>query len=162
MQQKGFHPELEAVVRDLWVLRVRAFPGLARKGGEGDRVNRGGVISGNADDGKAGLVLFSSQSADASDDQEDGDAVKGMGWTRKRKSWSTDIWMLPGVMDTLALVYLGCVTRQEPVRIGDLFRWARNGQIPFLSAVSALFEHIFPIGPLHYHGPSVPSLTAID
>ncbi|KAK4145887.1 uncharacterized protein C8A04DRAFT_35448 [Dichotomopilus funicola] len=135
VQQKGFHPELEAVVKDLWALRLRALPGLARKGGKGDRADRGGGVGGNVDDGKAGLMLFSSQSADASDEQGDGGAVKGMGWTRKRKSWSTDIWALPGVMDTLALVYLGCVTRQEPVRIGDLFRWAKNRQIPFLSAI---------------------------
>jgi hypothetical protein len=40
-------------------------------------------------------------------------------------------------MDTLALVYLGCVLRQEPVRIADLFRWAKNNQIPFLGAVSS-------------------------
>ncbi|KAH6635468.1 hypothetical protein B0J18DRAFT_48506 [Chaetomium sp. MPI-SDFR-AT-0129] len=135
VQQKGLHPELQAVVKDLWVLRLRALPGLARKGGKGDKADRGGGVGGNVDDGKAGLMLFSSQSADASDEQGDGEAVKGMGWTRKRKSWSTDIWALPGVMDTLALVYLGCVTRQEPIRIGDLFRWARNGQIPFLSAI---------------------------
>ena len=52
-------------------------------------------------------------------------------------SWAGEVWALPGVMDTLALVYLGCVLRQEPVRIGDVFRWARNGQMPFLAAVGA-------------------------
>jgi RNA polymerase I-specific transcription initiation factor RRN7 len=41
------------------------------------------------------------------------------------------------VIDTLGLVYLGCVLRQEPVRIGDVFRWARDGHMPFLGAVSA-------------------------
>ncbi|KAL2132789.1 hypothetical protein VTI74DRAFT_3383 [Chaetomium olivicolor] len=41
-------------------------------------------------------------------------------------------------MDTLALVYLACVLRQEPVRLGDVFRWARNGQIPFLAAIDCV------------------------
>jgi hypothetical protein len=80
-------------------------------------------------------VMFSSQV-----EGEGGAAAgeeKGLGWTRKSMSWAGEVWALPGVMDTLALVYLGCVLRQEPVRIGDVFRWARNGQMPFLAAVGA-------------------------
>ncbi|KAK4100825.1 hypothetical protein N658DRAFT_450300 [Parathielavia hyrcaniae] len=97
--RRGLHPELEAVVRDLWLLRVEV--GAGGGDGDGDGEGNGG----------------------------------GMGWVRKRRSWKGEVWALPGLMDTLGLVYLGCVLRQEPVRIGDLFRWARNGQIPFLGAI---------------------------
>lgn len=132
VRKKGFHPELEAVVRDLWLLRVRAFPGL-----EGDRQpGKGGDRKGDG-----GLIMFSSQARTPSEEAEgggeesDGDG-EGFWWKRKRKSWARDVWPLPGVLDTLALVYLGCVLRQEPVRLADVFRWAKDGQMPFLGAVS--------------------------
>ena len=129
VRKKGFHPELEAVCRDLWLLRVREFPGLARTRG-----GRDGKGKGAAGAGAEGLVMFSSQ-AQAVDGEEKG-GEEELGWTRKGRSWNGEIWPVPGVVDTLALVYLGCVLRQEPVRIGDVYRWARNGQIPFLAAVS--------------------------
>ncbi|KAL2177202.1 uncharacterized protein P884DRAFT_244232 [Thermothelomyces heterothallicus CBS 202.75] len=132
VRKKGFHPELEAVVRDLWLLRIRTFPGLegdrqSGKDGDGDRK------------GDGGLVMFSSQTRGQSDEdegEEGGGDGEGFGWKRKRNSWAGDVWALPGALDTLALVYLGCVLRQEPVRLGDVFRWARNGQMPFLEAIN--------------------------
>lgn len=144
VRRKGFHPDLEAVVRDLWRLRVRGFPGIQR---DRDRDARGGDVSGAVGKeegggkmgarGEGGLEMFSSQEGTQGGEGEsgEGDGGEGAGWTRKRKSWAGEVWALPGAMDTLALVYLGCVLRQEPVRIGDVFRWARNGQMPFLGAV---------------------------
>ncbi|AEO67016.1 uncharacterized protein THITE_2115709 [Thermothielavioides terrestris NRRL 8126] len=81
--------------------------------------------------------MFSSQAQGPVEEEGEGaGGAEGVGeWTRKSKSWAGEIWPLPGVMDTLALVYLGCVLRQEPVRIGDVFRWAKNNQIPFLGAI---------------------------
>ncbi|GAB1318802.1 Polymerase i core factor subunit [Madurella fahalii] len=138
VRQKGFHPELEAVCRDLWYLRVRGFPGLARdgkgrgKGNEkdGDRRRQSGGGTSGSEDG--GLEMFSSQSSAAEETQVLGNG-SGIGG-RKSRSWAGEIWPLPGAMDTLGLVYLGCLLRQEPVRIGDVFRWARNNQMPFLGA----------------------------
>ena len=80
------------------------------------------------------MVMFSSQVREAGEE----DREKEKGGARKGRSWKGEIWPLPGAVDTLALVYLGCVLRQEPVRIGDVFRWARNGQMPFLAAVSRI------------------------
>ncbi|KAL2200398.1 putative ribosomal protein [Corynascus similis CBS 632.67] len=128
VRKKGFHPELEAVVRDLWLLRVRAFPGLKKgrqKGKDEVQTGEGGS-----------LVMFSSQAEGHGSEGEEEGGEEGFGWTRKKKSWAGEIWALPGALDTLALVYLGCLLRQEPVRLGDMFRWARNGQIPFLGALS--------------------------
>jgi RNA polymerase I-specific transcription initiation factor RRN7 len=161
VRQKGLHPELESVCRDLWYLRVRLFPGLGKnakdkgkgkgKGkGTDDGVDGGGKasqssggsggtsVAGSDSDAAAGLAMFSSQSAAAEEFLASGNesGVSG-GGTKRSRSWAGEIWPLPGAIDTLALVYLGCLLRQEPVRIGDLFRWARNNQIPFLGAVSS-------------------------
>ncbi|KAK0619877.1 hypothetical protein B0T14DRAFT_520089 [Immersiella caudata] len=36
------------------------------------------------------------------------------------------------------MVYLGCLLRQEPIRVGDIWRWARSGQMPFLGAIDLI------------------------
>lgn len=135
VKTRGFHPELESVVRDLWLLRIRDFPGLEKKQkdeGAGRRQSGGVGREGDGDDG--GLVMFSSQTVD-DDKEEEGEEQRG-GSKRRKRSWSSEVWVLPGVMDTLGMVYLGCLLRQEPVRIGDVWGWAKNNQIPFLGAVS--------------------------
>ena len=149
MRKKGFHPELEVVCRDLWVLRVREFPGLVGRRDEGKKGRRRSRGTGSGSEGtgqgtsESELEMFSTQSSGGSEREgkgaatggrEEGKGVKG----RKRRSWKKEVWPLPGVMDTLAIVYLGCVLRGEPVRVGDVWRWARNNQIPFLMAVSYL------------------------
>jgi RNA polymerase I-specific transcription initiation factor RRN7 len=139
VRKKGFHPELESVCRDLWHLRVREFPGLTRedgvKGKGGRRRSGGGEASDSEVGGVSGMAMFSSQLS-AEESQTSADESFILGGARKSRSWAGEIWPLPGAMDTLAMVYLGCVLRQEPVRIGDVFRWARNNQMPFLGAVS--------------------------
>lgn len=141
VHQKGFHPELEAVCRDLWYLRVRGFPGLARDG-KGRRKGNGDDAGGRRPPGNGtsnseggALEMFSSQSP-AAEESQGSERESGVDGTRKSRSWAREIWPLPGAMDTLGLIYLGCLLRQEPVRIGDVFRWARGNQIPFLGAVS--------------------------
>ncbi|KAK4126342.1 hypothetical protein N657DRAFT_568983 [Parathielavia appendiculata] len=130
VRRKGLHPDLEAVVRDLWYLRVRGFDGLSRDRKGKKAAERGG----DGGDGE-GLVMFSSQAKVEENEGNGKDEGEEMGWARRSHSWRGEVWALPGVMDTLGLVYLGCVLRQEPVRMGDLFRWAKNGQIPFLGAI---------------------------
>lgn len=140
VRHKGFHPELEAVCRDLWLLRVRGFPGLAdgkKEALTGEAAERAARRS----DSSAGPEMFSSLSSasEGSRDSEGDESGGGWGSRKKRKSrsWTGEVWALPGAMDTLGLVYLGCLLRQEPVRIGDVFWWARNNQLPFLGAVSS-------------------------
>ncbi|KAL2267508.1 hypothetical protein VTJ83DRAFT_4785 [Remersonia thermophila] len=144
VRRKGLHPELESVCRDLWRLRVRRFPGIARDRDrrEKDKDGDGGAGAGGKKkgEGPAGLVMFSSQAGAAkkegSGEEDAGDASETGAWKRKSKSWAGEVWSLPSALDTLALVYLGCVMRQEPVRIGDVWRWARNGLMPFLAAIN--------------------------
>ncbi|KAK3987804.1 putative ribosomal protein [Cladorrhinum sp. PSN332] len=130
VKEKGFHPELESVCRDLWLLRVRAFPGLEKKGKDGEE-KMGQSAGGGEDDG---MVLFSSQTVEEEEKREGDEGMDKKG--RKSRSWSSEIWVLPGVMDTLGMVYLACLLRREPVRVGDVWGWARNNQMPFLGAMN--------------------------
>ncbi|KAK4166005.1 putative ribosomal protein [Cladorrhinum sp. PSN259] len=137
VKEKGFHPELESVCRDLWLLRVRDFPGLEKKAKDGEGGSSGMGTRQSGDGGgheEGGMALFSSQTVEEDGEKEE-DGVGGMGKKRKSKSWSSEIWVLPGVMDTLGMVYLACLLRQESVRIGDVWGWARNNQMPFLGAM---------------------------
>ncbi|KAK4231292.1 putative ribosomal protein [Podospora fimiseda] len=127
MKEKGFHRELESVCRDLWLMRVKDFPGLQkRKEGE----EKGGQSAGGGG-GDDGMAVFSSQDVEEEKNEDD----SGVDKKRKSRSWSSEIWALPGVMDTLGIVYLACLLRGEPVRIGDVWGWARSNQMPFLAAI---------------------------
>lgn len=132
MVGRGAHPELETVVRGLWELRTRGFVGLGMVEGKG-KGKQGASQSHGTQGGssEAGLVMYSSQTEGASTDDE----REGRSGRRGKRSWEGENWALPSVMDGLGLVYLGCLLRQEPVRIGDIFRWAKSGQMPFLGAV---------------------------
>lgn len=44
-------------------------------------------------------------------------------------------WQLPRLVDSLAIAYLACVLASVPIRIGDLTRWATNGELCFLAQV---------------------------
>ncbi|KAK0671067.1 hypothetical protein QBC41DRAFT_271043 [Cercophora samala] len=143
IRERRFHGEVEGVVKDLWLLRVGGFKGIEKKrekGGGGEeeggrnkrkkkRRSSAGMDGGGEEEEGGGLVMFSSQTATGEGGKEEGEGKK------KRRDWGTDLWDLPGMMDTLGLVYLGCVLRGEPVRVGDVWRWARNGWMPFLSAI---------------------------
>ncbi|KAK4181877.1 hypothetical protein QBC36DRAFT_226318 [Triangularia setosa] len=139
IKERRFNGEVESVVKDLWVLRVGGFKGIEKKRGEQEEEGEGGTkkkrrrssagtVQGGEEEEEergGGLVMFSSQTGEGGEE-------KG---AKKRQNWKTEIWDLPGMMDTLGLVYLGCVMRGEPVRVGDVWRWARNGWMPFLSAI---------------------------
>ncbi|KAK0643489.1 putative ribosomal protein [Cercophora newfieldiana] len=138
MVGRGAHPELETVVRGLWELRTRGFVGLGvvegkGKGRESQSQGTQGTQGGSSEGG--GLVMYSSQGEGASTDDERGRGGRGR---RGRRSWEGEDWALPAMMDGLGMVYLGCLMRQEPVRIGDVFRWAKSGQMPFLGAIDLL------------------------
>ncbi|KAK3368995.1 hypothetical protein B0T24DRAFT_631312 [Lasiosphaeria ovina] len=130
VKKKGLHPELESVCCDLWILRIRDFPGLAKDSGKSSHGNTPPPHPGP--DGE--LAMFSSQ-VELPPNAPD---VPPSNFRKGPKSWFTEDWALPGAIDTLALVYLGCLLRQEPVRVGDLYRWAKTNQIPFIGAIDLL------------------------
>jgi len=127
IHEKGLPQELEMVVRDLWELRVRGFHGLKRavdgEGGGEDESGTGGE-----------LTMYSSQES-AGDS-----AASSRSTTRTRvgewKSSPGGRWNMPKLMDTLGLCYLGCVLLRLPLRMGDIYGWAKNNEILYLGAVS--------------------------
>lgn len=147
IKEKGFDAELESVCRDLWQLRIRGFVGLTAAVGNQEGKGKGKENDGSSQattqsqGSEAGLVMYSSQAE--SEVTTDDDASSHLQHSRGRrdqirvKSWSGENWVLPAAMDTLAIVYLGCLLRQEALRIGDLVCWARNNRIPYLRAVSS-------------------------
>lgn len=126
VHERGLPTELEVVVRDLWDLRVREFHGL----------RSAAVAEREADPAEGTPRLYSSQPESGSDSD-----AASVGTTRsavsRASTWKTEEgepWKLPGLMDTLAFCYLGCLLLRLPWRVGDFFRWAKHGQILYLGA----------------------------
>ncbi|KAK0751001.1 hypothetical protein B0T18DRAFT_340274 [Schizothecium vesticola] len=141
VRERGVSPELERVCRDLWDLRVRGFVGL-KKALVGLRLEGGGESQSQSQtlgSSSSGLAMYSSQAE--TQDESAGEGSRGRRGPRSRvKRWRGENWALPSVVDTLALVYIGCVILRQPVRIGDIVRWAKSGRIPFLGATSHMPE----------------------
>lgn len=121
VSEKGVHPELMDVVKDLWDLRTRGFVGLKV------------VKSASKEKGRGKQQVVSSAQMVA-----EGEMVEGS--RKRRKPWFGEDWVLPTMMDILGILYLGCVLRDEPVRIGDICRWAMSNQLPWLTAVNKIPE----------------------
>lgn len=138
--EKGLPLELEVVVRDLWDLRVRSFKGLASSG---EAQERASVKSEPASSSEGELAMFSSQS-----EPEPSSDDSGRTRSSRAKSWTTDgteSRAMPALIETLALNYIGCLTIRQPLRIGDLHRWAKGNKLPYRAAVSRyLMENVHP------------------
>lgn len=62
-----------------------------------------------------------------------------------RQSWDPDLglrWPLPRVSDNLAIIYLGCVVLRIPARVGELSRWANEGNMPYKRSVSLVASYL--------------------
>lgn len=118
---KGHAEELETVVRDLWDLRIRGYSS--------------NTMESNASDTQ--LEMFSSQPT--STDEE-----KNLSWNLRTRAQSWDPergsdWPMPRLPETIATCYLGCLLLRIPTRLGDLYTWVSNGNMPYLRAVSWSF-----------------------
>lgn len=137
---RGLPAELETVVRDLWDLRVRNFSGLKRASAP---------VAETAESGTDGdELLFSSQG-----ETSDSDASTRTSTSRAR-SWTSEPgqdWNMPGLFHCLALCYLGCVSLSLPVRVGNIYEWAKNDQLPLLGAFDALPKDMVARLPGAYH-----------
>lgn len=114
VQEKGHKEELETVVRDLWDLRLRGFGSVTKDAKEDS------------------LELFSSQPDSSQSESTGPPRSRAQSWTSDRGS----DWPMPGVRDTIALCYLGCCLLRIPTRIGQLWKWANDGHLPYRLAVS--------------------------
>ncbi|KAL8774009.1 MAG: hypothetical protein Q9194_004160 [Teloschistes cf. exilis] len=100
--------ELEIVVKDLWSLRLRLLQ---------SRVDT------STDEGP----MFSSQVTSEVD--TDGQQSEGR---RERPSRSK---VIPSLIESLGLCYIGMMLLKLPISIGDLHRWAYKEHVPYVRAV---------------------------
>ncbi|KAL2871051.1 TFIIB-type zinc finger domain-containing protein [Aspergillus lucknowensis] len=108
VNDKGFPPQFENVVRDLWALRLETY---ATK------------IADPADEDSQ-PEFFSSQPAGAREDTH----------TEAFKSGSKVVqW--PRLIDTIALCYLAALLMRLPVSIADFYRLAMRNEIPYYQAL---------------------------
>jgi RNA polymerase I-specific transcription initiation factor RRN7 len=140
VHNKRLPAQLEAAVRDLWDLRIRGFgpqPLTKKEDGpnQGRTAKRASSKTSSVEKSDDLLVLYTSQSErDGSDKEDEGKTSRSkvQDWTSERP----DTWKVPRLVETLALCYLACLLMRIPVRVGDMFRWAKTGQIVYMAAVS--------------------------
>lgn len=121
---KGLPKELETVVRDLWGLRLGFFQKPLEEGA------RSGYSSGT------GTAMFSSTSEGENTDT-DGSGFKSASSRRSRKSAKSEVVeLMPKLMETVGLIYLGMLLLRLPISLGEIIRWIRRDEIPYNRAVS--------------------------
>ncbi|KAI9865822.1 MAG: Pol I core factor CF [Vezdaea acicularis] len=107
---KDFPPELEAVVKDLWALRLQ----LLRDKTE------------DLSDSESQQTFYTS-ATETPDSSSGGERRKGRArWTGKD---------VPQLIETLALCYLGTLLLRLPISLGDLQLWASEQEITFVRAI---------------------------
>ncbi|RAL09840.1 TFIIB-type zinc finger domain-containing protein [Aspergillus homomorphus CBS 101889] len=106
VQSRGFPPEFENVIRDLWALHLDTFA---------DQVNE---LSEEDDEPR----FFSSQPASSFDDPQD----TKLGTTPTK-------W--PRLIDSIALCYIAALLMRLPVSIEGFHRMAIRGEIPFIRII---------------------------
>ncbi|RYP82678.1 hypothetical protein DL769_001585 [Monosporascus sp. CRB-8-3] len=135
----GLPPDLEDVVRSLWVLRVRNLPLRV----EEERRRRGGGGASDTEGTEGGSA-----------GETDTDNVGSDASTATARTWESDArrrWELPKLVDALALCYLGCLIRRLPVTTADFHWWAQRGDIEFLAAINTVPKNVQDRLPAEYH-----------
>ena len=116
---KGFPPELETIVRDLWGLRAKISYGEKdEEEGFASRTETQGFSSTEEGETTDGATSYSSR------------------WSRKTDGKGRD--RLPKLSETLALCYLGTLLLRLPTSLGEIYRWAARDEIIYTRAVSFL------------------------
>ncbi|TKX25151.1 putative RNA polymerase I-specific transcription initiation factor rrn7 [Elsinoe australis] len=112
VESSGSPAELEAIVRDLWVLRVNS---LAQRLARAD------------DDARAESQVFSSQ-------EETSDSERELTGNRHEKNDQTQ----SGVTDGLCMIYIGLMLLRQPILPIDLLRKVDNGDVLYYRAIKDL------------------------
>ena len=111
IKQKGFPAELEAIVKDLWSLRLPLIQEKFFESQPGLSADEGDERSG----GEAKLYSSQLETDDTAAETEDEDHDVPGG---KRKSERTT----PSLVDSLALCYMGLMVLRVPVSLGEMYR----------------------------------------
>ncbi|PYH41405.1 TFIIB-type zinc finger domain-containing protein [Aspergillus saccharolyticus JOP 1030-1] len=121
VQSRGFPPEFENVVRDLWALHLNTFA---------DQINE---LSEQEDEPR----FFSSQPASSFDESTEAK----LGTTRTK-------W--PRLIDSLALCYLAALLMRLPVSVEDFHRMAIRGEMPFIRVIKDIPREMRDRLPQHF------------
>jgi len=114
VHMKGFPVELEAVVRDLWLLRLQMMEELLESPNDQGKVSR----------------LFSSQSeGDQSEDDEDGLVPQSISKMQKR---------IPRLVETLGICYLSLLLLRLPISMGDIRDWVESEELVYIHAIQVV------------------------
>ncbi|SPO05815.1 related to polymerase I core factor (CF) subunit [Cephalotrichum gorgonifer] len=128
IREKSHSAELEAVVKDLWDLRLRGCP---REEEEGPP--------------RQDTQYFSTQEEDLASPAENGD------WAGREESWDSSAgskWPVPNAADTLLICYFACVLLRAPTMLGDIRDWASRGRMPYrksLHDLPSVARHRLPV-----------------
>ncbi|KAJ5315154.1 hypothetical protein N7476_005461 [Penicillium atrosanguineum] len=109
----GFPEEFEAVVRDLWALRLQGFT---------LRIN----ASADDEDDESEREVFSSQAADTDESDDLGFKARG-----KYLQW-------PRMLDTVGLCYLAALLMRLPICVSDFYHLIIRQEIPYIRAVRSV------------------------
>ncbi|KAL4929450.1 TFIIB-type zinc finger domain-containing protein [Aspergillus undulatus] len=104
VNNRGFPPQLENIVRDLWALRLETYAKTIA----------------DVEDEDSQPEFFSSQPASAREDTETEAFTPGS----KLVKW-------PRLVDTVALCYLGTLLMRLPVSVADFHRMILRNEIPY-------------------------------
>ncbi|KXJ92346.1 hypothetical protein Micbo1qcDRAFT_162593 [Microdochium bolleyi] len=157
VKERGFPEELEETVKSLWALRVRQLPlkrlVVAAAGPQDSQRDDGdGMSVSSSMGGATGGGGFSSQSEGGGGGGESSSEWELSDTTTK--TWEPDggrRWKMPRLIDTLALCYLGCLTRRLPVAAADLHHWAQEGRLEYLAAFTNLPKSVRDRLPAEFH-----------
>lgn len=120
VQNQGFPPELEVLVRDLWSFRLRKL-----------------VHGEDGDEGDGGKGAYSSTSEDDTGAETDDTVATGTSTGRVNGLEGLKL------IDTLGLCYLAMVLLRLPVCVGQLHGWAEREEIVYMRAVCSDSLEIF-------------------
>ncbi|TAQ91213.1 hypothetical protein B7494_g399 [Chlorociboria aeruginascens] len=129
---KGFPPELEIVIRDLWSLRAGPLV-KSREEGDGD---------------ESVTVGWSSTSGGEATDT---DGTGGKSLASSRRSDMKEREKLPKLIETLALCYLGIMLMRIPTSLGEVYNWAIEEEAIFTRAIKEIPKEMRAHLPPHYH-----------
>jgi len=128
-QTHGLPVELEAVVRDLWDVRIRGAP----------RGNDDAALSDGESEREMSVFSSQSERETSGDDSE----FQAEGAQTQKWAWAgTKGWSNPRPLDTLALCHLGGMLLGVPLRVGQLHRWANAGTMPYKQVVRILVREL--------------------
>ncbi|RPB28945.1 hypothetical protein L211DRAFT_817189 [Terfezia boudieri ATCC MYA-4762] len=149
--EKGFPAQLEAVVRDLWALRLQkalgklktSIPAAAAPGEE--------PILQDSTDGDTGIASAAAvtdtetySSEYWSSDIEVDNAVAGEADPVKKNLLRRNkrAFQVPGLIVTIGLCYLGAMMLKVPVPLGDIYKWVESQELPYKATLQEIPENL--------------------